>query len=181
MGLEIHELMFPRHAYSPPEAAAWASLHGFDHAMVRVEPTRIVVEHRPRGIFDPGTLHRVLLEPETRIGAVVGRVVRRSTPASERLTYLETDGDRDRYELLSEALRLRAVLGDSRVGPDAPNRRENEDLARWYGFWFERTHPGASAMSIRTAGAIARGLLQVSRDHALDFVRKLGYSKRIRG
>lgn len=176
MALEVHALVFPRSTFTPAEAAAWASLHGFDHARVYDEGHGLVVEHRPRRLFDPQTLHRVMLEPEAGVGAILGRMIRWAPPASARLSYLESDADRDRYDRYSVELRRRALLGDTRVGPDALLRGENEDLARWYGRWFDRTHDGAGRFELEVADAINRGLLQASREHALDFVRKLGYA-----
>ena len=180
MPLEVHALIFPRSAFTPADAAAWASLHGFDHA--RVDDgglVGIVVEHRPRRLFDPQTLHRVMLEPEAGVGALVGKTIRPAPSASERLVYLETAEDRERYDRYSVELRRRALLGDTRVGPEAPCRLENVDLARWYTRWFMRTHEGAGPYELAVADAIRRGICQATCDHALDFVSKLGYARRI--
>lgn len=176
MPLEVHVLVFPRFRFTTPQAAAWASLHGFDHGVVDVVGDGIRVEHRPRGVFDPATLHPILVDPEEGIRAVVGGVFRHAPRASSRLSYLLTDEDVARYERFSAALRARALIGDTRVGLDA-NSRENLDLARWYRAWFVRTHPGPSEEDLWTADAIATGIMQASREHALDYVGKLGYAK----
>lgn len=180
MALEVHALLFPSAVYSSPRAKAWASLHGFDHPTAEREGPWIRVEHMPRRLFDPTSLHPLILDPNDGIRAVAGRVVRRSPRASDRLVYLDTDQERDRYEQFSERLRRRAFIGDTRVTSLAP-ADGNEDIASWYERWFVRTHEGAGEDEWRVAEAILHGLRQASRDHALDYARKLGYARVVRG
>jgi hypothetical protein len=181
---DVHLLEFPER-FSRAEAIAWASLHGFDHDVVDSTGRRVVVEPLPVRAFAPSSLRWETFRP-SGVNAIVGLLGRReSRRASEDLSYLKTDADRRRYERYSRLLRRRTAEGRSRVKLTGRSPTKNADLASWYGRWFRPTHPAATREDLAVGRAIMRGLGEASREHALEYVRKLGFrgsaDPRIRG
>lgn len=175
---EIQALLFDVSLFAPAEAEAWASLHGFDHRRVTRFRERLVVVHQPRRMYQVGTLREVRL-PLRGVRAIVGILTRAGGADIPRLAYLPTRRARQTYDQYSELLRDRVLRGHTRVLSDsfAFPGDSNVDLRRWYFRWFERTHPDSTAHERLVASAISRGLSHADRSHALDYVRKLGYTR----
>ena len=168
---EVQSLVFPRAIFTRAQAEGWASFHGFDHGVASVIGDHVVVVHRPLDAFERSTVRLVDLDDPHGIAAVVGRLSRAAEPASASISYLKSRADRERYERYGRRLRRRALAraGARRSGP-------NDELVTWYLRWFERTHPRFSVHESRVATAIASQLGAAPRDHALDYLRKLGFS-----
>lgn len=188
---EVQAVGFPRARFTVAEAQAWASLHGVDHGDVVMSDDWIRIDHRSRSAFDLASLHPIVIVAATPSGpqddgirAMVGRRLpgRRGEvePASARLSYLESEDSRRVYELYSAILRHRAFFGASRItlgscADDSRDSRENAELVDWYLRWFERTHEDPSEEDLEVEEAIVRGLGQATREHAREYVGKLGW------
>ena len=157
----IRALVFPRNQFAPADAMAWGSLHGFDHATVRVVGDHLLMPQGGTSAKNPrGGL--VVIDARDGIEAFTG-------PRGE----LTTDGPD--YARHAAKLRSIALSGRSTIHRAALPHDGNDDLAAWYIAWFPTTHPGASRRELNIARAIVHGLRQASREHALTYVRKLGY------
>ena len=174
---EIQALVFDASLFTSAEAEAWASLHGFNHRGATLSRGRLVVLHQPRRAYEAETLREVRL-PLRGVHAIVGLPTRAGGADSLHLSYLPTRRARQTYECYSKLLRDRALRGRTCVSSDsfASPGDSNADLRRWYFCWFKRTHPDSTAHERLVASTISRGLSHADRSHALDYVRKLGYT-----
>lgn len=161
---EVRALIFPRERFTTAEAMAWGSLHGFDHGRAKLRRGFVVLPQEESASTTRGD-RQITVDARDGIFAVVGPRGRPRRPLYDR-----------HYEAYSARLRKRALSGRSSIHKNAPVRG-NDDLVAWYAEWFPSSHPRASRREIRVAHAIMHGIRQASREHALEYVRKLGYGK----